>query len=215
MGACTIQVTFTPTAGGTRSGSVTVTDNAPDSPQSIVLTGIGAAPSIGLSVAAGGAVSVTVSAGSPATYQLSIGGAGVSGTAALSCTGAPATVTCSFPAGTTPSFSATNASTFTVNVTTTPMMGSLRRANFSALPWLWAAVLMGTVILPNRQRAKSVSTRQLLLLALLAFLCSCGGGNGSQSNGNNGATQPGTYNLTVVAQAGSATQSVALTLTVK
>ena len=216
MGSCTIQVTFTPTASGTRSGSVTVTNNAPDSPQSIALTGIGGAPSIGLSVAAGGTASATVTAGSPATYQLSIGGAGVSGTAALSCAGAPATVTCSFPGGTTPSFSATTASALTVNVTTqAPTMGSLRRANFSKLPWLWAAVLMGIVVLPNRQRAKSRSPRQLVLLALVAFLCSCGGGNGSQSNGTAGGTQPGTYNLNVVAQAGSATQSVALTLIVK
>jgi hypothetical protein len=31
--SCTINVTFTPTATGTRSGSLAITDNAPNSPQ--------------------------------------------------------------------------------------------------------------------------------------------------------------------------------------
>jgi len=39
--SCTVSVTFTPTQAGTRTGSVTITDNAPDSPQSVVLTGQG------------------------------------------------------------------------------------------------------------------------------------------------------------------------------
>ena len=41
-GSCSISVTFTPTAAGTRSGTITVTDNAPTSPQSASLTGTGA-----------------------------------------------------------------------------------------------------------------------------------------------------------------------------
>jgi hypothetical protein len=39
--SCTIIVTFTPTATGTRTGDVTLTDNAPDSPQTAPLTGTG------------------------------------------------------------------------------------------------------------------------------------------------------------------------------
>jgi hypothetical protein len=38
---CTITITFTPTAVGTRTGAVTLTDNAPNSPQAITLTGTG------------------------------------------------------------------------------------------------------------------------------------------------------------------------------
>jgi hypothetical protein len=38
---CKIKVTFTPTQTGTRTGSVTLTDDAPNSPQSIPLTGTG------------------------------------------------------------------------------------------------------------------------------------------------------------------------------
>jgi hypothetical protein len=43
---CTISVTFTPTASGTRTGAVTITDNAAGSPQAIALTGTGIAPVI-------------------------------------------------------------------------------------------------------------------------------------------------------------------------
>ena len=51
--ACTISVTFTPSAAGTRSGSVRVTDDAGGSPQTVALSGTGAvaAPAAGLSPA--------------------------------------------------------------------------------------------------------------------------------------------------------------------
>lgn len=39
--SCTISVTFTPTTVNTRTGSITVTDNAPGSPQVVSLTGTG------------------------------------------------------------------------------------------------------------------------------------------------------------------------------
>ena len=38
---CSISVTFTPTAAGSRTGSVSINDNASGSPQSVSLTGIG------------------------------------------------------------------------------------------------------------------------------------------------------------------------------
>jgi hypothetical protein len=46
---CTITVTFKPTAAGSRTASVTITDNATGSPQSISLTGTGTAPVAALS----------------------------------------------------------------------------------------------------------------------------------------------------------------------
>jgi hypothetical protein len=40
-GACTINVTFTPMAACTRSRTLTITDNASGSPQSVALSGTG------------------------------------------------------------------------------------------------------------------------------------------------------------------------------
>ena len=39
--SCTIDVTFTPSQSGNRAGSIAVTDNAPDSPETVGLTGAG------------------------------------------------------------------------------------------------------------------------------------------------------------------------------
>jgi hypothetical protein len=47
--SCTITVSFTPSATGARSTSVSVTDNAPGSPQLVSLSGTGIAPSASLS----------------------------------------------------------------------------------------------------------------------------------------------------------------------
>jgi hypothetical protein len=50
--SCTINITFTPTASGNRFGSVTITDNSANSPQTISLSGIGSpTPVPSLSVA--------------------------------------------------------------------------------------------------------------------------------------------------------------------
>jgi hypothetical protein len=47
--SCNIQVTFTPTVTGSRPGSIVVTDNASDSPQSVALSGTGINPTVSLS----------------------------------------------------------------------------------------------------------------------------------------------------------------------
>jgi hypothetical protein len=49
-GSCTISVTFTPTADGSRTGNVTVTDNDVTSPQKIVLSGTGTGSSLSFTV---------------------------------------------------------------------------------------------------------------------------------------------------------------------
>jgi hypothetical protein len=48
-GTCAISVTFTPTAAGSRTGSVSITDNASGSPQTVSLTGTGTAPAVSFS----------------------------------------------------------------------------------------------------------------------------------------------------------------------
>jgi uncharacterized repeat protein (TIGR03803 family) len=47
--SCQISVTFTPAATGNRTAALSITDNAPGSPQSIPLTGVGTPPSVTLS----------------------------------------------------------------------------------------------------------------------------------------------------------------------
>ena len=49
QGSCVINVFFTPTAAGTRNGTLTITDDADNSPQTATLTGSGASTAISLS----------------------------------------------------------------------------------------------------------------------------------------------------------------------
>jgi hypothetical protein len=49
--SCNINVNFTPTASGTRTGTLSVTDNATGSPQTVALSGSGIAPAAGLTPA--------------------------------------------------------------------------------------------------------------------------------------------------------------------
>ena len=48
-GTCTVSVTFTPSATGSRSASLSFNDNTSDSPQTVTLSGTGGAPAVSLS----------------------------------------------------------------------------------------------------------------------------------------------------------------------
>jgi FG-GAP-like repeat/Abnormal spindle-like microcephaly-assoc'd, ASPM-SPD-2-Hydin len=214
---CAMTITFTPVATGTRSATVTITDNASNSPQTVMLSGNGVNESLGLGVAASGSSSTTVSAGQTAKYTLSIGGAGFSGTASLSCAGAPTGAACSVPS--TESVSATTASSFTVSVTTTSRTSAaLAPLSHSSLRWMWAFAMLGLFIIPSVPTAKRKARRMFRCLPwmLTLMICSCGGGSSSSNSPSNpNGTPAGQYTLTVTATSGSMTQSTKLTLTVQ
>ncbi|MGA2610109.1 MAG: choice-of-anchor D domain-containing protein [Terriglobia bacterium] len=76
-GSCTISVTFTPTASGNRTGTLTLTDNASNSPQKVSLSGTGLAPVVSLSTTSLSFAGQTVSTPSPPqTLLLTNTGAG-------------------------------------------------------------------------------------------------------------------------------------------
>jgi hypothetical protein len=89
--SCAIKVTFTPTASGTASGTVSITDNGPGSPQPISLTG----EVQDFAIATTGQASLTVTPGQAANYAVSISPVnGFNQTVQLSCSGAPGQATC-------------------------------------------------------------------------------------------------------------------------
>ena len=119
-GTCTISVTFTPTAINSRVASITIVDNAPASPQVVMLTGTGTA-----SVASLSAVTLNfgnqpiLTAGSPQTITLTNTGQMALTITAVSVTGANAgdfaeTNTCPLSPG---SLAATDSCTITVTLT--------------------------------------------------------------------------------------------------
>jgi hypothetical protein len=215
VSSCQIAVVFTPSATGTRTGTLTIVDNAAGSPQTMSLTGTGASPGLGLSLPTGGSASATVTAGATAAYTLSVGGAGMAGTASLTCTGAPTGAACSVPA--TVNISATSAANFNVSLSTTSRnLGALNSPAFRHLGSLWATALMGCMFLSLSTVNRQTARRYLLFLPLmLALLFSgCGGGSGG-SHTNPDGTPAGTYKLSVTATMGSTAQATVLTLVVQ
>jgi hypothetical protein len=231
---CTISVTFKPAAGGTRTGTLSISDNALDSPQSVALSGPG--QDFSFAAASGSPTSATVAPGSSASYTLSVAGeSGFNQSVNFTCTGAPSEATCTVsPSTLTPGSSATN---ITVSVTTTapslsaprsrplppapPLSPGLRGLLMLALVLALMAWAMGRRNLPgvSRWRSTMVPLASGLLLTLaLAAGCGGGGSNHLTTSPPNPGTPAGTYTLTVTGSTGSGSatlnHSVTLTLTV-
>jgi hypothetical protein len=214
---CTITVTFTPSATGTRTGTLTIVDNAAGSPETVMLSGTGASPEIGFTIAPGGSSTATVQAGAEANYSLAVGAAGMSGSASLTCIGVPPEATCSVPP--TVNFTAQTQTVFSASVNTTAhTVSALHSPRVGGLAWLWSTVIAGLVLAPMRLRKRHPPRPRFLssiALMLLLLLLACSGGGSSNTSQKANGTPAGTYNLTVTATLGSATQSTTLTLIVQ
>jgi len=75
-GTCTISITFKPTAAGTRTGQVTVSDDAPGVMQVVNMTGSGLAPAVTLAPASLKFTNLTGSTSAPKTVKLTNSGVG-------------------------------------------------------------------------------------------------------------------------------------------
>ncbi len=212
--SCTITVNFEPQNAGGRSGTLTIEDNAAGGLQSVALSGTGLSITDPLAFKVSGPSSKSVKAGQTADFTMTIGGQGFSGTAAITCIGAPQGATCNVPASVT--VSATSTSTVSVSVTTTGgATGTVQL--FRDSTWMWAIGVFGVVMLPNIRRKRRKRRAGVLGLLLLLGMCGCGGGSSSNSSGGNGggsgeSTPSGTYTISVRAQAPQATTDT-LTLT--
>jgi hypothetical protein len=235
-GTCTVQITFTPacaTAVAARTATLTLTDNAPANPQTVPLSGT-ATGEFCFDPPTTGGTSVTVSAGQTATFSLDVVSANdFSGTVALTCAGAPSS--CLFittPGGT----GAATANVtigpgapaqFQVSVPTTAADARLGPENRFEIPRpnsqmgrigsviLAAALLAIVLAIPgnggNRRKVWRIVRTGALIGAFTIGYCACSAGGGG-----GGTIQPTTktYPLTVTGAAGSATQTINLTLIV-
>ena len=155
------------------AGSVDVVVTNPDTRSGTLASSYTFTSSMGLGVPSGDPTSATVLDGKAAAYTLSLGGAGASGSANLSCTGAPTGANCSLPPS--QAFSATAATTFSVNVTTTSrtIVASVP-SYFGPKPWSWsfAMGMLGIVVLPGMKASKRRMRRYLWLPVLACLLLS-------------------------------------------
>ncbi|HXQ25564.1 MAG TPA: choice-of-anchor D domain-containing protein [Candidatus Acidoferrales bacterium] len=231
---CAIQVAFKPiqaaTCGasqGARSAMLVLADNAPGSPHSIPLSG--AASDFCIDTAPGQGVSAPITAGQSATFMLEIdSSAGFTGSATLSCAGAPppggvppgaallgACVVNTTPATTPPTvqISPGNPGQFQVVVTSTAggalvmqRPGRRQWPGAKRFPWIaaiWIAIFAAWGIamwMSTTRSAGKLAQAAMLLLALSVAMAACGGGD----SGLPAAPPPGppplvTYKMDVTA----------------
>jgi len=200
--SCEIGVFFDPTTSGPRTGTLTINDNAPGSPQTVALTGTGQDFSM-----APVAPTATVTAGQSATYSLSLlPDGGFSQTVSLGCTGTPNLSTCVVsPSSVT--LNVAKPATVTVTVSTTsssflllkvPWTNPTDKRNFRFVHVFVLLMTLGmvTALVGSRPKGSRPLTAAftLLLFSLSILMAACGGGS---SGTTNLGTPPGTYVLTV------------------
>ena len=210
---CTITVTFKPTTFGTLTGSISITDNATGSPQTVGLTGTAVeAGAFTLSASA-----VTLTAGATGTSTITATGTGgYSGTINLTCalttspTGATKLPTCT-PGSAITIASGNTTATGTVTINSTIPSVKLAKQEQVNSTGRWAGggaiAIAGLLLLgiPARRRNWRRMLPLLLFVAGLGVLSGCGGGHKKTG------TTAGSYTFTVT---GTDTASVKTTTTI-
>jgi hypothetical protein len=209
--ACTLQIVFAPTVGGTRTGTLTITDSATNSPQVLHLSG----DAVDFAFTPDGDTTVTISSGENAVFPLLFTSSTASATN-FSCSGVPLNATCNV---TPASVAQGGATTVSVTVLTGTLTASLSPPTHSSPhPTLWLAALLPLGLLTLRRNRRL----SLLLLCCLLLPTGCGTGRQLPSSGSTGGssgqtavTPAGTYPLVVSAVSGGLTRTITLTLIVK
>jgi len=219
---CIINVALAPQSAGSKSASLSVSDDAQGNPQTSTLTG--SANDLNLGASPSGSTSATVTAGMTANYSLQVNPVdGFSDTVGLTCDSSSVPhSTCSVM----PSSLNVNgaAAPFTVMVTTmsNAHLAPLSRfappkklAPYRLWPVLLLSMLLGFSLLglaaPPRRLAWGTALAMLLLLSLAG--CGATGSGGGGGGGGNGTT-PGTYHPTVTATVQGVSRPLKLTLIV-
>jgi P pilus assembly chaperone PapD len=213
--SCTLNVTFSPNATGSRTGQLSIADNAPQSPQNVALSGTGADFSLTSSDS-----SQTVEPGSSTTYSIAVTPVGGSfgNLITFSCSGTPANASCNLsPSSTTPGSTPANLTVTlgTKGNTTAGSMGIFPGGQAGAYKGLLACLgLIGLgLVMVTGKAGRSRRWQMLPVMGLLLLLGACAGGTGIAPQSNQ--TAPGTYSITVTATSGKLQHTLPLTLIVE
>lgn len=214
--SCQISVTFTPSAVGSRTGSIAIAGST----QAVALSGVGvAAPDFTVGLASGSQSSQTVTAGQNAQFTLAVAPAGsFVGAVSLSCNITP--VAASAPTCTLSSSSlqlgSSGVQTVTVTVQTTAPVTTAHKADFPAgtMPLAFTAMLLGAGgLLPRKRRRLLVA---LSAMVVFGTAIGCGGGHASSTSPiTTPGTPAGSYTGTITAGSGNLSHATTVTIIVQ
>jgi hypothetical protein len=214
---CTINVTFKPSAGGPRNGTLSIADNANPSPQTVSLSGTGMDFSLSTS-----SPSATVNAGQPANLTLAVSpDGGFNQPISFSCTGVPTASTCTVtPSSVTPS--GTSATSVSVSITTTsrgfsiPQMRTLPPVAAPRMILTLLVLAVFLALIASRRRRLAMAFSSAILLVILASGCVGLAGKGSTTPPPppGSGTPAGTSTITLAGSSGSVSHSTTFTLKV-
>lgn len=218
---CTIAIFFDPTAPGSETGTLVITDSAASgSQQTVSLSGSGE----DFSLAAAGAQSAAIAAGQSAQFSLQLTGlGGFAQTVALTCAGTPPSGgVCVVSPATVAATSAASAVNVTVGgpaaISATGHDGK-PRGGLTAFVGQLALLSLAVLGLPGRRRASRAAavTRVAAATGLLLALSGCGGGPATATT--SGGAPATTYSFSVIGTFSSGattlTHQVGLTVTVE
>ncbi len=212
--SCQISVTFTPTAAGSRTGSIAIGGST----LTVALTGVGvAAPDFSVGLTSGSQSSQTVTAGQSAEFTLAVAPAGAfAGAVSLSCNITPAAAlapACNLSSSSL-QLGSTGAQTVTVTVKTTAPVTTAQKAEFpgGAMPLAFTAMLLGA-LLPRKRRWLLVTFSAMVVLGTAI---GCGGGHGSSTTPiTTPGTPAGSYTGTITAASGNLSHTATVTIVVQ
>jgi len=213
-GSCTVNITFKPAAGGTRTATLTVTDNNNSVAGSTHLTGQGADFSLSVSPTTN-----TVTAGQKATYTLTvIPWGGFNHQVSLTCSNAPALTNCALSSASVTLADGTTPVQVSVTVATTAPSGTFSRRTFPQLPpagghLLWLGGIAAGLLAARLRRTYKPAPVLALTILLAMLWAACGLGSSSGPVPAPGTT-PGNYALSLNATSASLTHSATINLDV-
>ena len=226
--ACTISITFAPLSSGTRSEAISVTSDAPNSPQ--ILNVLADAPAAFAITSPASALSTSVNAGQTASFAVQLTpGLDFDGNISLTCTGAPAHATCQAPPSITLNLGAPATLTITVPTSGTalllPKFANREPPTTPMLPLALpcASVLIFILIFVQTRKlndriadsltcshwkdlrsAPATAIALLLLASTLTALQGCGGGTTAAPQSSSVVTPAGTSILVITPTANNA-----------